>query len=401
MDIDTKIALLVTRKKQMIVGLLDQFCQRIEITDTQYQTAKATYEAVGSWLAKSSSFHLEQARIYAQGSVALGTTIKPLASNEFDVDLVCHLPMLSHTSDARTVKALIGNRLKEHSTYKSMLEEKQRCWRINYASKFHLDITPSVVNLSCHQGGELVPDKALAQWKPTNPRGYISKFDQYAAIRPRFYLTETSFTKTAYDGVEPLPEQTISKPFLKRIIQLLKRHRDQLFVGTTHADLAPISVIITTLAGWAYAKCARQQVHSDAFDFITAVIREMPMFIRIEMRSGQKNFIIENETTAGENFADKWNSDTRLAKAFYEWHMDALTSVESLLHIEGADRFAESLSNKFGAKREQVREILASITNPIAQARSAGLLSVAPTFGLITPQAYGSVAVPKNTFFGR
>lgn len=401
MHSDTQVALLVTRKKQMVVSLLDQLCQQIEITETQYQTAKARYEAVGLWLSGSSVPYLDQAQIYPQGSVALGTTIKPLSSNEFDVDLVCHLPTLLHTSDARAVKALIGTRLKEHATYKNMLEEKQRCWRINYANEFHLDITPSIGNPHCYQGGELVPDKALAQWKPTNPKGYMGKFDQYAALKPRFYLAETNFARAAYDSVESLPEQTISKSFLKRIVQLLKRHRDQLFVGTTRADVAPISVIITTLAGWAYAKCAMQQVYTDAFDFITAVIREMPTFIRYEVRSGRQHFIIENETTTGENFADKWNSDTRLATSFYEWHKDALTSVESLLQIEGTDRFAESLSSKFGAKKEHVQETLTGITNSIGQARFAGLLAVAPTLGLITSPAHGSVAVPKNTFFGR
>ena len=111
MNRDTQVALLATRKKQMVVGLLDQLCQQIEITETQYQTAKARYEAVGSWLSGSSSPYLDQAHIYPQGSVALGTTIKPLASNEFDVDLVCHLPTLPHTSDARAIKALIGTRL--------------------------------------------------------------------------------------------------------------------------------------------------------------------------------------------------------------------------------------------------------------------------------------------------
>ncbi len=397
---DEQVTQLATRKKQMVVGLLDQLCQQIEITETQFQTAKARYEAVGAWLSGSSSPHLDQVQIYPQGSIALGTTIKPIATNEFDVDLVCHLPTLGHTSDARAVKALIGTRLKEHATYKGMLEEKQRCWRINYANEFHLDITPSIGNPQCYQGGELVPDKALAQWKPTNPKGYIDKFDRYASIRPRFYLADVSFAEARAD-VAPLPEPTMTKPFLKRIVQLLKRHRDQQFVGTSRADLAPISVIITTLAGWAYARCAAQQVHADAFDLITAVIREMSSFIRTEIRAGKHHFIIENETTAGENFADKWNSDQRLAVAFYEWHKDVQTSVESLLQVEGMDQFAEHLSSKFGAKKENVRETLTKIINPIGQARSTGLLAVAPTLGLITSPAYGSVAVPKNIFFGR
>ncbi|MFZ5503660.1 MAG: nucleotidyltransferase domain-containing protein [Pseudomonadota bacterium] len=397
---DTEVALLIARKKQMVVGLLDQLCQQLEITEAQYKTATAKYEAVGMWLAESTSPNLNQARIYPQGSIALGTAIKPIGRNEFDVDLVCHLPDLAATSEAHAVKALIGLRLKEHATYRGMLEEKQRCWRINYANEFHLDITPSIGNPNCYQGGELVPDKALAQWKPTNPKGYISKFEQYAAINPRMHLTKMAFAEARAD-VAPLPEQEMTKPFLKRIIQLLKRHRDHMFVGTDRSDMAPISVIITTLASWAYARCATQQFYTDAFDFITAVIREMPTFIKIEMRSGKQFFIVENETTVGENFADKWNNDARLASSFNDWHKDVLTSIESLLLLEGKDRFAESLSYKFGANKEQVRDTLASISNPISNARTAGSLIVAPAFGLVTAPAFGSVSLPKNTFFGR
>lgn len=396
-----QVTQLMARKKQMVVGLLDKLCQQVEITDTQFQTAKTRYEAVGAWLSASSTKHLEQVQIYPQGSIALCTAIKPLAANEFDVDLVCHLPSVGHTSSARAVKQLVGARLKEHATYKGMLEEKQRCWRINYANEFHLDITPSILNPRCQQDGELVPDKSLAEWKPTNPKGYINRFEHYAAIKPRFLLLERNFAEATYDSVQPLPEPTMSKPFLKRIVQLLKRHRDQQFVGSNRADLAPISVIITTLAGWAYAKCSTVQTYADEFDFITAVIREMPTFIGVEMRVGKPFYMIENETTAGENFADKWNQDPRRAVAFYAWHTDVLDSVESLLQIEGVDQFAESLSQKFGGKKDNVRETLSKFIAPIGQARSAGLLGIAPSIGLITSPSYGTVAVPKNTFFGR
>lgn len=400
MDRDTQMALLITRKKQLILALLDQFCQQLDITDSQYETAKSRYESVGTWLSESTSAYLDQVQIYPQGSIALGTAIKPLSDNEFDVDLVCYLPTLLETSGARAVKDLIGARLKEHGTYRSMLEEKQRCWRINYANEFHLDITPSIINRRCINGGELVPDKALVEWKPTNPRGYIQKFERYASVTPRFYQTLTKFTEARGD-VAPLPDNTMSKPFLKRIVQLLKRHRDNMFCGTGRADVAPISVIITTLAAWAYARCAARQAYADAFEFIVAVINEMPTFIRTEIRQGQEYYVIENETTEGENFADKWNKDPRLPVAFYEWHSSVATSIQVLLQIEGADQFAESLAKNFGAKKEHVCEALARVTSPISQARAAGALVVAPALGLSTAYAPGSVAVPKNTFFGQ
>lgn len=378
-------------KKQEIVHLLDALGQQIEITEAQYEEARTRYEAVGSWLSQSTSPYLHHSQIYPQGSVALGTAIKPSITAEFDVDLVCLLPLLDYQLDAKFVKALIGDRLKEHSSYKEMLIEKRRCWRINYANKFHLDITPSINNPHCYQGGELVPDKELSKWKPTNPRGYIRKFDQYAAMKPTFSLIHKDAVE-ARAAVAPLPEQTMSKPILKRIVQLLKRHRDKKFMNTPQSNLAPISIIITTLAGRSYAKGVGQ-VYADAFDFITAVIRNMPTFIH----GGAGQYVIENETTMGENFAEKWNSDERLAKAFYEWHADVLSAVESLLQTDGIDRITEGLSNKFGVSKEN---ILSSIIAPIGKARSDGLLAVSPVVGIINTPALGSMPVRNNKFYG-
>src|SRR6185312_6706771 len=97
---------------------------------------------------------------------------------------------------------------------------------------------------------------------------------------------------------------------------------------------------------------------------------------------GKLRYIIENETTIGENFADKWNDDPRRAEAFYKWHKDVLGSVETLLQIEGADQIAKSLSSNFGAQKEHVRAILTSIIDPIGEARSTGLLAVSPIVGV-------------------
>lgn len=393
---------IAAQKKVQVIHLLDELCQHLEVTETQYKAASSSYEAVGAWLAEANSPYLAGAQIYAQGSIALGTAIKPIGRNEFDVDLVCYLPNLNATSDSRTIKALVGDRLKENGTYRGMLEEKKRCWRLNYANEFHLDITPSISNPSCSSGGELVPDKALSKWKPTNPKGYVERFETYAAITPKVQMHMLAFDEARADSaVAPFPSQATTKPLLKRIVQLLKRHRDHSFRDPQRADLAPISIIITTLAGRAYATCAAQRTYTDAFDFLTAVVREMPNFIRTELRGGRPYFIIENETTIGENFADKWNHDTRLAESFFQWHKEALSSIESLLQIEGVDQFAESLSKGFGAKKEQVRDTLAALSNPISTARSNGTLAVAPALGLVSSPVFGAVNVPKNTFFGR
>lgn len=400
MHSDRHAVLAEALKKQTLVAVLDQLCQELDLTETQYETARERYRAIGEWLAGGTSPHLKDANIYAHGSIGLGTATKPIGRNEFDVDLMCHLPAVSSASSAAAVKALVGARLREHGKYHDMLEEKPRCWRINYANEFHLDITPSIPNPQCRSGGELVPDKKLASWKPTNPEGYMSRFESYAELRPAFYLREAVAKATRTD-VEPFPEQETTKPLLKRIVQLLKRHRDHEFMSPERKDLAPISIIITTLAAWSYAECIPKCKYANAYELIVDVITRMPGFIQIEERNGRKVYMVENETTIGENFAEKWNRDERLALAFFAWHKKALMAFTSQLSTEGLDALGKQLSESFGIPLEYAKRSIEHLTGKISLARTAGTLLVAPTLGIVTTSARGGVSVRPNTFFGR
>jgi hypothetical protein len=134
---------------------------------------------VRGWLASSS--------IYLRGSTALGTTVKPIGRNEYDVDLVCHIPGLARWLRPALCKQLVGDRLKESQRYRAILEEKPRCWRPNYANEFHLDITPSIPSEACVNRGELVPDKALRCWKASNPKDYRDAFQRRAELVPQWW----------------------------------------------------------------------------------------------------------------------------------------------------------------------------------------------------------------------
>jgi hypothetical protein len=400
MHADPKLTELTSHKRRLLVATLDALFAQIDLTDSQYETAKNRYEAVSAWLAEGESPFLKVASIYAQGSIAVGTANKPIGRAEFDVDLVCHLPSVGATSNPAAVKALIGDRLKVHATYASMLEEKQRCWRLCYANEFHLDITPSIPNPACGNGGELVPDRALSAWKPTNPKGYAARFEQYAALRPRLYLREAAVAAKRAE-VEDFPDQEMRKPALKRIVQLLKRHRDVSFAATGRSELAPISIILTTLAARSYARCATGFVYADTYELILDVVRRMPEFIVLDERNGRLFYFIENETTAGENFADKWNLDPRLPQAFFGWHRDALAMLEELVGVEGKDRLGQVLQKSFGASQDAVRRAMAPLASAVGNARAAGSLLVAPSLGVVTAPAVGRVSARPNTFFGR
>ncbi|MFT6447283.1 MAG: hypothetical protein ACJA1J_003553 [Sulfitobacter pontiacus] len=197
--------------------------------------------------------------------------------------------------------------------------------------------------------------------------------------------------------VEPFPAREAVKGILRRIVQLLKRHRDFFYQNNTQ-DVAPISVIITTLAMQSYAYCVRNHVFHDEMDLLVETIRMMPHFIDRPILDGRRGYAILNETTNGENFADNWNKDERRAPAFYAWHAQALSDFEVLRDAVGQDRVSLNMERSFGSG--VTGRVLGNRVNAVSDGRKSGLLSVAPVVGLTTSKVAASTTVPTNTFFG-
>jgi hypothetical protein len=387
---------LLVRKAELL-GVLERLCQGLELSDSQLQTAKERYEAVGAWLAAADNPMLRALAIYVQGSTALGTTVKPISRNEHDVDLVAHIRGIGNSTAPSIVKKTIGDRLRANGRYLPLIEEMPRCWRLNYANEFHLDITPSILNSACDSGGELVPDKTLKEWCASNPKGYKALFDHRASLQPRLRLLEAATEKRLRASIEPYPITRGPKGILRRVVQILKRHRDHHFIDAD-AALAPISIIITTLASRSYEYCVSSLVFDDEFELLCAVIRYMPRFIETEVVDGRQQWFIWNETTTGENFAEKWNRDERRARSFVDWHARALADIEHLAATDGLDTLTKSLRESFGSG--PANRALEGLTKDISVARAIGQLSVAPLAGLRVAQPTRGTAVKNNTFFG-
>ena len=387
---------LLVRKAELL-GVIERLCQGLELSESQFQSAKERYEGVGAWLADAESPMLRALAIYLQGSTALGTTVKPISRNEHDVDLVAHIPGISDSTQPSLAKKAIGDRLRASGRYALLIEEMPRCWRLNYANEFHLDITPSIVNPACALGGELVPDKTVREWCASNPKGYRALFEHRASLQPRLRLVEAAVEKQLRADIEPYPISRGPKGILRRVVQILKRHRDHHFLDADPA-LAPISIVITTLASRSYEHCASAFVFDDEFDLLCAVIRYMPRFIETQVIDGHQQWFIWNETTTGENFAEKWNAEVRRARSFFEWHARALADIEGLVAVDGLDSLTKSLSESFGPG--PANQAITRLTNDIATARAAGLLSVAPAVGLRVGRPQVGTPVKPNTFFG-
>lgn len=334
--------------------------------------------------------------IYAHGSTGLGTTVKPIGREDFDVDLICKVLRFTADRPPAELKRIVGDRLKENARYAAMLEEKKRCWRLNYAREYHLDISPTINNAKCANGGELVPDKKLREFKPTNPKGYKALFERRAALIPTLRM-QKALAAEDRAAVEPFPVHGTAKGILRRTVQILKRHRDVHFLEVVE-EIAPISIIITTLAAQSYEYCVKSFVFDSELDVLIATIRLMPHFIDKPVVNGRRIYVVANETTVGENFAERWNTEPARAAAFYEWHAKALADFEALPDLQGIDVIGKSLEGSLGSS--VVRKVIDARTDSISQARTAKKLYVAPTVGLTLSSAANATPVRSNTFFG-
>lgn len=90
--------------------IYNQIAEELSISQTMVNKAISSYEAVGKWLGECEP-NLDVI-IMAQGSLNLGTVIKPITDkDDYDIDLVC---LLANGSEmvAKDIKKIVGKRLK-------------------------------------------------------------------------------------------------------------------------------------------------------------------------------------------------------------------------------------------------------------------------------------------------
>lgn len=225
--------------------LLEELCETVQLSETQFKEARDRYHAVGDWLADpNNSFAIYKPRVRSQGSARLKTTVKPVRQNEHDIDLILFLDLpYSNFSQPKTVFDFVEARLCENEFFRKNMEHYKRCIRITYASEFHLDITPARQDWTRGGNNMLVPDRKIREWKESNPIDYADFWFDSRALMSR--------TAKAARNIALLPEQESAwqKAPLRRAVQLMKRHRDIRFKDDPDA---PRSIVLTTLAGLHY-----------------------------------------------------------------------------------------------------------------------------------------------------
>jgi hypothetical protein len=362
----------------------------IQLTTTQFERAQTSYHAVGQWLdAPDSPIHHYRPTIFAQGSLALGTTVKPLSHTEFDLDLVCLVQASDKVSPAAVYDFLL-KRMRDHGTYDKIIVEMPRCIRLDYSGDFHLDIVPAVPDPT--RPGQTclkIPDREKKIWRTTNPTGYVSWFDEQAAKR---ILREKAVYFSAREAnVKPLrdPVPAYTKPPLKLAVQLLKRHRDIAFKG--REGLAPSSIVLTTLCGLLY------QGEGHPTDALMSILNG------ICERASREPIRLVNPSNLDESITDRWNDKPEMYTAFVRHVLDLRVRWEKLIRHGRYPGFVAELQDLFG--EYHVTRAVRKFAELRGEARSNGKLLMEKATGLLSVTASpavasGSVKVKRHTFHG-
>ena len=389
-------------RKNGLISAIDIACRQLELTEHQYEEARKRYTRIADYLADTDDPLFAGVEIRTQGSVRLRTTVRPVGQEEFDVDLLCHLPAAKqYIHDSDDIYQRLGARLKENAIYERMCEPLKRCWRLQYADgeRFHMDITPSIHNLLCTQGGILVPDRNINDWESSNPIGYADAFDETSKKVPTFTAFRTmQFAEAmAKAYIEPMPERMESTDLLRRLVQVSKRHRDMMFLDQENG-FPPISIIITTLLMQAYED-AILQPHETPWDFVLEVVRLMPYYIK-KTQTGPDSykFDLPNPTTDGENFAERWNEDMRRARDFWRWHQKLESDLTTLASLQGEDRIRDHLTSHITGP--ETGKAFSHRRDRIKASREQGRLTrLVGAGGLAVTNSRNTGARP-HTFFG-
>lgn len=377
----------------------------LELPDSAYEKAKKRYDDLGEWFdSKESKVAGCKPHIFPQGSFRLGTAIRPIdESEEYDLDLACKLRegISKESYTQEELKNLVGTELeayRQERGIKNKLESKHRCWRLEYQDdlSFHMDIVPCIpaddkrriaifasiqktgldkilansvsqttisITDDRHEGYNFICD----DWNISNPEGYAGWFE----YRMNPQRTIAFLAKAQVDDIPLFKKKTP----LQRVIQLLKRHRDNW--SKDNPDCKPISIIITTLAARAY------NGETDIVEALGNMLGKMGGFINPNKPR------VPNPVDPDEDFADRWYRPDclhlKLEENFSNW----------LLQVNKDFKHLTS-SNDTEFIREMAEDKLSLRVNEDKLKKQLGV--TAATVNIVTPKSHNidkqSVAKP-------
>lgn len=374
-------------------GALGALADTLGITPEQHRQISAVYDDLGGWLKQHADSPCD-VTVYPQGSQRIGTTNQDPFTGHFDGDAVVRVGLKKENISQKQLNELVGGWLTRyhrarqsdgHPLAPQDLELKTRAWTLTYP-RFHLDILPVVPVreiASEVRDPSWLTDKTLRYWQPTDPRGFAGWFDEVSAEERERQVAAKAAERDV--DVQDLPPLTV-KSTLQLAVQLLKRHRDNMF-GDDADDVAPPSIVVTTLAGRAY------EALTPAGGPLEAVLDTIvpAMIDYIELRKGV--LWIPNPRYDAENYADRYRDRLDRHVALKQWLAQAADDFD--LDTAGLDRVAAAIDKGFGSNLGGL--VIKRMTGDVQNARDAGKLGTTGTGGLAIAT---TVSSRRHTFYG-
>jgi hypothetical protein len=368
--------------RTQIDDLLDKMAESLQLGKTRYDQMIVHYEAVKAWIEADEKFFSPfKYDVYPHGSVRILTTVKPIGSDEFDLDIALHIKANWGAHTPQRIYDELKRRLNEHSTYRKMLEPKNRCLRLNYAGDFHMDILPGIQENDWDEDKLRVPDKKLGTWVSSNPRGYAKWFLE------RANMVKVSLLEKALRA-ENLPNDNFkNKKPLQRAVQLIKRYRDIYFRDDDTYRTS--SIVLTTIAGRFY------NGEDSIFDTVENIISA----IQSNIAGSISRIKVLNPVNQDEDFTDKWEQEPEYYEVFKKFCRHLHNEWQSLKKEQGLLHESRVFKDLFGD--EVFLNAQAEQTRMIDINRKNGGLGVNRNSGILTTAtAVSALPVKANTFFG-
>ena len=202
-------------------------------------------------------------RMERQGSLALGTIIKPVRDGqEYDADLLLLMEYRPEQGPADYIEDVYAC-LREHKHYRTIAHRKTRCVMLDYAGDVHLDIVPSI----SFDGAQYICNRETGDFEPTDGTGYRDWFND----------------KNRDTGGS-----------LKRVTRLLKYMRDH------KGNFTAPSVLLTTLIG-------NTVDGTGAFGSVPDALRTVMSRIDSFLQARPQMPVIANPALPDEDFTRKWD----------------------------------------------------------------------------------------------
>jgi hypothetical protein len=332
--------------------LLRLIAEELQLPPSLDQKARERYKALTEYL-QETELGRYPISVYAQGSYRIGTTVKPLQGEEFDLDFVLEL-LLPSVVSPDVLMDMVWDQVQRNGHYSGMLERRPSCIRLLYADEFHMDIVPAVPDEEHGGTSILIPREtagALA-WHGTNPRGYAAWFESLSAMR---VLTKEM-------AVEPLPPpaDATEKTPLQTAVQLYKRNHH---IAVTHEHLRTPSIVLTTIAGETATGT------STLGEAINSLVDSLAAFLTLVDPPD-----IANPAAPYEVVSDKW-ADPRVFKGFQSHAARLRRDWNELVDLQGTgfDALVQKLNEMFG--EWPVTRAVKAASERLQAARAAGALS--------------------------